>query len=115
MFIACLGLFGLASFTAEQKTKEIGIRKVLGATVANIVSRFTFDFVKLIIFANLIAWPLGYYIMNRWLENFAYKIDLTLTVFFTAGLLTLIIAVATVSFQAVKASLTNPAKTLKYE
>lgn len=115
VFIACLGLFGLASFAAEQKTKEIGIRKVLGATVTNIVSRFTFEFVKLILIANIIAWPLAYYAMNTWLDTFAYKTDLALSTFISAGFIALIIAVATISFQAVKASLTNPAKTLKYE
>ena len=115
VFIACLGLFGLASFSAEQKTKEIGIRKVLGATVTNIVSRFTFEFVKLILIANIIAWPLAYYAMNKWLDTFAYKTDLALSTFMLAGFIALLIAVATISFQAVKASLTNPAKTLKYE
>lgn len=115
VFIACLGLFGLASFAAEQKTKEIGIRKVLGATVTNIVSRFSFEFVKLILIANVIAWPLAYYAMNTWLDTFAYKTELSLITFLSAGFIALIIAVATISFQAVKASLTNPAKTLKYE
>jgi putative ABC transport system permease protein len=115
VFIACLGLLGLASFAAEQKTKEIGIRKVLGATITNIVSRFTFEFVKLILISNLIAWPLSYYGMNLWLENFAYKTDLTISTFLLAGFMALLIAVVTISFQAVKASLTNPANTLKYE
>lgn len=115
VFIACLGLLGLASFAAEQKTKEIGIRKVLGATVTNIVSRFTFEFVKLILIANIIAWPIAYYGMNLWLNNFAYKSDITISIFISAGVIALLMAVATISFQAVKASLTNPAKTLKYE
>lgn len=115
VFIACLGLLGLASFAAEQKTKEIGIRKVLGASVGNIVARFTFEFIKLILIANLIAWPLSYYGMSQWLENFAYRTDLTLSTFLMAGSIALLIAVATIGFQAVKASLTNPAKTLKYE
>lgn len=115
VFIACLGLLGLASFAAEQKTKEIGIRKVLGASVTNIVSRFTFEFVKLILIANIIAWPIAYYGMNLWLNNFAYKSDITISIFISAGVIALLIAVATISFQAVKASLTNPAKTLKYE
>ena len=94
---------------------EIGIRKVLGATVTNIVSRFTFEFVKLILIANVIAWPLAYYVMNTWLDTFAYKTDITIITFLSAGFIALLIAVATISFQAVKVSLTNPAKTLKYE
>ncbi len=115
IFIACLGLFGLASYTAEQRTKEIGIRKVLGASVPGIVSMFSVDFLKLIAIGFLISVPVGYYAMNRWLENFAYRIEVSWWLFAMAGGLALLIALATVCWQAIKAALANPIKSLRYE
>jgi putative ABC transport system permease protein len=115
IFIACLGLFGLAAFTAEQKTKEIGVRKVLGASVPSIVSILLKQFTRWVVLANVIAWPIGYYIMKNWLQNFAYRIDLSVIYFLSAGLITLLIAVATVSYLAINAANKNPVKALKYE
>ena len=115
IIIACLGLFGLAAFTAEQRTKEIGIRKVLGATISNIVSMLSKEFLILVAVANIIAWPVAYYIMKKWLEDFAYKATLSFGVFLIAGLLVLFIALLTVSFQAIKAATANPVKSLRYE
>ena len=115
IFIACLGLFGLASFAAEQRTKEIGIRKILGAPVSHIALLLSKDFIKPVILANLIAWPVAYYAMNRWLQHFAYRIDLDIGIFALGGVLALAIALATVSYQAVKAALANPVDALRYE
>ncbi len=115
IFIACLGLFGLAAFTAEQKTKEIGVRKVLGASVPSIVSILLKQFTKWVIFANIIAWPIGYYIMKNWLQNFAYHIDLKVEYFLLSGFITLLIAVTTVSYLAISAANRNPVRALKYE
>ncbi len=115
IFVACLGLFGLASFTAEQRTKEIGVRKVLGASVANLVGLLSQDFLKLVLFAFIIALPLAWLAMNHWLQNFAYRIALSPWVFALAGCLALIIALLTVSSQAIKAALTNPVEALRYE
>lgn len=113
--ISCLGLFGLATFAAERRVKEIGIRKALGATVENIVAMLSKDFVKLVIIANLIAWPLAWFGVSRWLQDFAYHIDVSWWVFIAAGLVAVTIALFTVSFQAVKAGLTNPVKSLRME
>jgi ABC-type antimicrobial peptide transport system permease subunit len=115
VFIACLGLFGLVSFVSENMTKEIGIRKVLGATVTNVVSTLTKDFVVWTLLANIIAWPISYFTMNKWLQGFAYRIDVNLFVFALAGGLTLMIVSITVCFQAIKAATTNPVNSLKYE
>lgn len=115
VFIACLGLLGLASFTAEQRTKEIGIRKVMGATVSGIVMLLTKEFVKLVVVASLIAWPIAYYVMNNWLDNFAYSTDLSPVLFIVAGGMAVVITVVTVSYQATKAALTNPAEALQCE
>ncbi|MDH5468265.1 MAG: ABC transporter permease, partial [Candidatus Aminicenantes bacterium] len=115
ILVACLGLFGLASFTAEQRTKEIGIRKVLGASVSNIVVLLTREFSKWVLLANLIAWPVAYFAMHRWLQNFAYRISIGVWMFFLAASLALAIALVTVSYQAVKVALVNPAKSLRYE
>lgn len=115
IFIACLGLFGLASFTAEQRTKEIGIRKALGASAANIVLLLSKEFTKWVIVANIMAWPVAYFVMNRWLQNFAYRISIGLWMFFLAAGLALAIAFFTISFQAVRAALANPADALRYE
>ena len=113
--ISCLGLFGLAAFTAERRTKEIGIRKVLGATVSNIVALLSKDFLQLIVIANVIAWPLAYYALHTWLGNFAYRIPISPWIFGMAGLAALVIALLTVSYQALKAALANPVKSLRTE
>ena len=115
ILIACLGLFGLAAFTAEQRTKEIGVRKVLGASVGSIVALLSKDFLKLVLIAIVIASPIAWYAMNRWLQDFAYKIDIEWWVFALAGLLAVGIALLTVSFQSVKAALMNPVKSLRSE
>jgi putative ABC transport system permease protein len=113
--IACLGLFGLAAFTAERRTKEIGVRKVLGATVTNVITLLSKDFVRLVIYANIIAWPLAWYAMSKWLQSFAFRIEIEWWVFAIAGGLALLIAVLTVSTQAIRAALTNPVEALRYE
>lgn len=113
--IACLGLFGLASYTTEQKTKEIGIRKVLGASIPGIVAMTTREFLKWILVANLIAWPMSYFLMSRWLQDFAYKISIGPLVFLVSAILTLIVAVLTVSYHSLKAALANPVDSLRYE
>ncbi len=115
ILIACLGLFGLTSFTVEKRTKEIGIRKALGASVSNIILLLFKEFTKLILLANVIAWPLAYYAMNRWLQNYAYRIDIGLSVFVLAGLIALAIAILTVGYQASKAARANPVDALRYE
>ncbi len=115
IFIACLGLFGLAAFIAEQRTKEIGIRKVLGASVTNIIVLLSKDFTKLVIIAIIIAAPTGYYLMGKWLEDFAYRIDLSWWIFALAGLLMLIIAIITVCAKAIRAAMANPVEALRYE
>ncbi len=115
IFIACLGLFGLASFIADRRTKEIGIRKVLGASVPGIVQILNRHFVKWVFIANLIAWPIALFIMDRWLQNFAYRIELSWWMFVLAAVLALVIALITVSFQTVKAALRNPVDSLRYE
>ncbi|MCI0695026.1 ABC transporter permease [candidate division KSB1 bacterium] len=115
IFTACLGLFGLASFMAEQRTKEVGIRKVLGATAVNVTALLSKDFVKLVLVANLIAWPVAWYAMNRWLQDFAYRVNISWWIFALAGGLALLIALLTVSTQAIKAALANPVQALRYE
>ncbi|MDW3196047.1 MAG: ABC transporter permease [Cytophagales bacterium] len=115
IFIGCLGLFGLSSYTAVQKTKEIGIRKVLGSSTSGIVQLMFKDFLILIGIANLIAWPLSWYFLNQWLENYPYHISVNLLSFFVATLVVLVIAFLTVSFHTFKTAKLNPANTLKYE
>ena len=115
IFIACLGLFGLVTYAAEQRTKEIGIRKVLGASVNTIVGMLSKDFLKLIIIAAFIAFPVAWWAMNSWLKNFAYRINITWWVFAIAGLTALLIALITVCFQAIKAAIANPVKSLRSE
>ncbi|NQT80910.1 MAG: ABC transporter permease [Candidatus Aminicenantes bacterium] len=115
IFIACLGLFGLASFTAEKRTKEIGIRKVLGASVSGIVLLLTKEFIKWVLVANIIALPIAYIIMNKWLQNFAYHINIGIWTFLLSAVLALIIALITVSFQAIKTATSNPVESLRYE
>ncbi|MCI0692125.1 ABC transporter permease [candidate division KSB1 bacterium] len=115
VIIACLGLFGLAAFTAEQRTKEIGIRKVLGATVSGVTVLLSKDFAKLVMIAYVIACPIAWYAMQKWLQGFAYRIDMGWWVFALAGGLALAIALFTVSTQAIKAALANPVDSLRYE
>lgn len=115
IIVACLGLFGLASFTAEQKTKEIGIRKVLGARLSDIVTLTAKEFLKWIAVANLIAWPVGYYLMMQWLNNFVYKASIGPEVFLLASGLTLFVVIITISYQTIKAALANPVDSLRYE
>jgi len=115
IFVACLGLFGLAFFTAEQRTKEIGIRKALGETVSNLVILLTKEFFKWVLLANIIAWPIAYLAMNHWLQNFAYRINIGIGTFILTALLALVIALLTVGYQAVKAARANPVEALRYE
>jgi putative ABC transport system permease protein len=115
ILISCMGLFGLAAFAAEKRTKEIGIRKVLGASAASIVKLLSKEIILLVLIANLIAAPIAYWAMTRWLENFAYRIDVSASLFFISALVALATAVVTVSYQAIKAALTNPVETLRYE
>ncbi len=115
ILISCLGLFGLAAFTAERRAKEIGIRKILGSSVMGIVSMFSGEFMKMVFIAILIAVPAGYWASSRWLENFGYSIDLQWWYFATAGLIAICIAMFTVSFQAIKAATVNPVKSLRSE
>ncbi len=115
IFIGCLGLFGLITLTSERRTKEIGIRKVIGATVINIIFLLSKDLVKLVLIANIIAWPIAYYAMNKWLQNFAYRIDIGLGIFLISGVIALIIALLIVSYKAIKAATANPVDSLRYE
>lgn len=115
IFIACLGLFGLASFTTERRTKEIGIRKALGATISGIILLLSREFTKWVLIANIIAWPIAYIAMNRWLQNFSYRTDIGLGTFVLAGVLALVIALLTIGYQAVKAARANPVEALRYE
>ncbi|HYE55424.1 MAG TPA: ABC transporter permease [Chitinophagaceae bacterium] len=115
IIISCLGLFGLASYSAERRIKEIGIRKVLGATVQNLVGLLSLDFLKLVLIANLVAWPIAWFALNKWLSDFAYRVNVTWWVFAVAGVAALLIALLTVSFQALKAAISNPVKSLRTE
>lgn len=115
LFIACLGLFGLISFTVEQRTKEIGIRKIVGASVPKIMMMLSFDFAKLVLLANIMAWPAAYYFVARWLEGFAYRTPLGPGIFLLTGIVTLMIAMMTIGFQSIKAATANPVDSLRYE
>ncbi len=115
LFIACLGMFGLASYSAEQRTKEVGVRKVLGAKAWGIVLLLSKEFTRYVLFANLFAWPIAYFALNRWLQDFAYRIDMSWWIFASAGGFALLVALATVSFQAVRAARANPVESLRYE
>jgi putative ABC transport system permease protein len=115
ILVACLGLFGLVTYTAEQRTKEIGIRKVLGASVTQVTQMLSKDFLKLVLIASLIAFPAAWWAMNKWLQSFAYRINISWWVFFIAAFAALIIALVTVSFQAIKAAIANPVKSLRTE
>jgi putative ABC transport system permease protein len=113
--ISCLGLFGLASYTNLQRTKEIGIRKVVGASLQNILVMLVKDFTKWVLLANLIAWPIAYYFMNKWLQDFAYRIEISWWIFVLSGGIALVVALVTVSFQAIKAAIADPVEALRYE
>jgi putative ABC transport system permease protein len=115
IFIACLGLFGLATYATEQRVKEIGIRKVLGASVTNIVSLLSSGFIKLVMLAFLIATPLAWWGMEKWLQGFAYRVNVQWWIFALAGTLAIVIALFTVSYQAVRAALMNPIRSLRSE
>jgi putative ABC transport system permease protein len=115
IFVACLGLFGLSVFTTEVRTKEIGVRKVLGATVTGISLMLSKQFIIWILISNLFAWPLAFFAVKKWLQDFAYRIEITWWMFAFAGGIALVIALATVSFQAIKAATANPVETLRYE
>ncbi len=115
IFISCLGLYGLTAFTIEQKTKDIGIHKVLGATVSNIVFLLSKNYFRWILLSNVIAWPITYYAMNKWLQNFAYRIDMSWWMFVLASGIAFVIALLTVSWQAIRAAMTNPVEALRYE
>jgi putative ABC transport system permease protein len=114
-FISCLGMLGLSSFFVEKRTKEIGIRKVLGASAANITFLLSWKFLKMVLISNLFAWPIAYYIMSKWFESFAYRTNIDLWRFIIATTLSIVIALIVISFQAIKAALSDPVKTLKYE
>lgn len=115
IFVACLGLFGLSSYMVEQRTREIGVRKVLGASLFNILGLFSIDFLKLVIAGFVLAVPLAWFVMSEWLQNFAYRIDISYSIMLIAGGLTLVIALLTVSYQAIKAALLNPVESLRSE
>ena len=115
ILISCLGLFGLASYMAENRIKEIGVRKVLGATVSNITALLSKDFLKLVVFSFGIAVPISWYAMDKWLQDFEYRVDISWWTFALAGLLALLIALLTVSYQSIKAAIANPTKSLRTE
>ena len=115
IFISCLGLFGLATYIAESRIKEIGVRKVLGASVASITLLLSKDFLKLVVVAILIASAIAWFLMNKWLKDYDYHINVSWWMFFAAGSLAIIIALITVSFQAIKAAIANPVKSLRTE
>ena len=115
IIIACVGLFGLSAYTVSRQVKEIGIRKVLGASVSNIVMLLSKDFVKLVLLAIIIASPVAWWVMSKWLQDFAYRVNLSWWIFVIAGVAALLIAMITVSFQAIRAAITNPVKSLRTE
>ena len=115
IFISCLGLLGLASFMAERRTKEIAIRKVLGAKTPGLMAILCKEFVILVILANIIAWPIAYYFMSGWIEDFTYRTDIGVLVFILSAFIAIGIAIITVSFQAFKAANTNPVDSLKHD
>ena len=115
ILIGCLGLFGLVTYAAEQRIKEIGVRKVLGASVRGIVTMLSKDFARLILIASLIAFPIAWWAMHKWLQSFAYRITISWWVFIAAGISALVIALLTVSFRAIRAALANPVKSLRTE
>jgi putative ABC transport system permease protein len=115
IFVACLGLFGLAAFTAQERTKEMGVRKVLGASEINVFVLLSKEFTRWVFIANIVAWPLAYYVMTKWLQNFAYRIGVSVWPFVLAAILAFVISLITVSYQSIRAALTNPVDSLRYE
>jgi len=115
IFIACLGLFGLATFNTLQRSKEVSIRKILGASVGTVVRLLSQEIILLVLIANVVAWPIAWYFMNGWLERFAYHVSISLVTFVVAGILTMIITIVTISAQTLKTALANPAEILKNE
>jgi putative ABC transport system permease protein len=115
VIIACLGLFGLASFLADQRTKEIGIRKALGASVFSLVLLLSKEYSRWILLANLFAWPVAWYAMHRWLENFAYRTEMNIFLFVLAGMLSFVVAALSFGFQSLKAAMADPVASLRYE
>jgi putative ABC transport system permease protein len=115
VLVACLGIFGLAAYSTEQRTKEIGIRKVLGSSVVGIVILFTSNYARWVFVANLFAWPAAYFTVNKWLQDFAFRTPIGFGPFILAGLITLAVALISVVFQTVKAALANPVQSLRYE
>jgi len=115
IIIGCIGLFGLSAYMASQRIKEIGIRKVLGASIPDITKMLSKDFLKLVLIAIVVASPLAWWVMNKWLQDFAYRIQISWWVFAAAGAAALVIAMLTVSFQAIKAAIANPVKSLRTE
>jgi ABC-type antimicrobial peptide transport system permease subunit len=113
IIISCLGLVGVAAYMAERRTKEIGVRKVLGASVPGLAGLFSKDILKLVALSSLVAFPISWLVMNKWLQNYTYRIDIDLWIFIAASALTIIIALVTVSFQAIKAAMANPIKSLR--
>ena len=113
--LGCLGLFGLASFAAVKRRKEVGIRKVLGAKVTGLTANLSWEFIKLVLVSAVFAFPVAYFVLRKWLENFAYKIELGVLPFIIGALFAIVIAVATVSYHAIKAATSNPVESIKYE
>jgi len=115
ILLGCMGLFGLATYAAQRRSKEIGIRKVMGASVFSILRMMSSEFLVLVLISNLIAWPLGYYFLQRWLQGYAYRCGFGIETFLLAGFATLLIALAAVSLHTVRASLANPVESIRYE
>jgi putative ABC transport system permease protein len=115
LFIAALGLYGLATFISEQRTKEIGIRKAMGSSITKIAYILSRDFAKPVMLANLVAWPVAWFAMNKWLQNFSFRTDLALWVFPAAALVTLLLALITVNIRTIRAASANPVNSLRYE
>jgi len=115
IIISCLGLLGLISFAAKQRTREIGIRKVFGASVKGIVLMLSSDFTRLVVLSNLVAWPMAWYIMHKWLQNFAYSVNISIWDFLLAAVVAFFIAMLTVTYQTLKTATANPIEALRYE
>ena len=115
ILVACLGLFGLSTIATEQRTKEIGIRKVLGASIGGLIFQLSKGFAKLVMVAFIISTPITYFFMNDWLQNFAYQISIGPTVFIFAGILSLAVSILTVAYHSIKAAISNPIESLRYE
>jgi putative ABC transport system permease protein len=115
IFISCLGLFGLSAYTAKVRTKEIGIRKVLGASIPSLAALLSKEFITLVLIAIVIAWPVSWFAMSKWLQNFAYHTSINVYVFAASGIAAVVVALATVSVQAIKTAIINPVKSLKTE